>query len=80
MEVDHVNVQDVSREECRKRRLCFRCKRAGHRMSDCRVKLPHRKNERLHKSNTRSINAVQINQPTVADVQGGEPLSFRNYS
>ncbi|KAI9909672.1 hypothetical protein PsorP6_014664 [Peronosclerospora sorghi] len=38
MEIDNVHMRQPSREDCRRKNLCFRCKKPGHPMNDCHVK------------------------------------------
>ncbi|KAI9913736.1 hypothetical protein PsorP6_005916 [Peronosclerospora sorghi] len=38
MEIDNVHMRQPSREDCRRKNLCFRSKKLGNRMNDCHVK------------------------------------------
>ncbi|OWZ07788.1 Retroelement [Phytophthora megakarya] len=77
MEVDNVNFRQISREDCRKRNLCFRCKRPGHRMNDCIMKSSYPMPNRYGRQSSNSVQVLETSRTNTSSV---EPLSFRNYS
>jgi hypothetical protein len=82
MEIGNVNIRNsstLSRDECRRRNLCFRCKRPGHRMNECRSRIPPQRNHHSSRSRNRTINAVEVRTPTLSDTAPAETVTFRSY-
>jgi len=73
--MDISNVQ-LSREECMKKRLCFYCKKPGHRMSECRKRAADSKKTSVQVNNTSiqdqdsdddMVETIMINHATMND-------------
>ncbi|KAI9918145.1 hypothetical protein PsorP6_012806 [Peronosclerospora sorghi] len=77
MEFDNVHMLQPSREDCRRKNMCFRCKKPGHRMNDCHVKsFRGRRNDGPH----RVVNSVQIRTPSLDESKNDESMSFCSYT
>ncbi|KAI9908397.1 hypothetical protein PsorP6_004330 [Peronosclerospora sorghi] len=77
MEIDNVHMRQPSREDCRRKNLCFRCKKPGHRMNDFHVK-----SSRVRRKDgpRRVVNSVRIRTPSLHESKMDESMSFRSYT
>ncbi|KAI9917091.1 hypothetical protein PsorP6_018061 [Peronosclerospora sorghi] len=77
MEIDNVHMRQPSREDCRRKNFCFRCKKPGHRINDCHVKSFRGR----RKDGPRCVvNSVQIRTPSLDESKMDESMSFRSYT
>ncbi|KAI9911666.1 hypothetical protein PsorP6_008828 [Peronosclerospora sorghi] len=77
MEVDNVHMRHPSREGCRGKNLCFRCKNPGHRMNDCHVKIFRGR----RKDDPRPVvHSVQIRKPSLVASKNDELMYSRSYT
>ncbi|KAI9909302.1 hypothetical protein PsorP6_014893 [Peronosclerospora sorghi] len=77
MQTDNVHMRQPSREDCRRKNLCFRCKKPGHRMNDCHVK-----SSRCRRKDgpRRVVNSVRIRTSSLDESKMDESMSFRSYT
>ncbi|KAI9920015.1 hypothetical protein PsorP6_015880 [Peronosclerospora sorghi] len=65
------------RLNCRRKNLCFRCKKLGHRMNYCHVKSSR---GRRKDGPRRVVNSVRIRTPSLDESKMDESMSLRNYT
>ncbi|KAI9923018.1 hypothetical protein PsorP6_000373 [Peronosclerospora sorghi] len=77
MEIDNVHMPQQSREDYRRKNLCFRFKKPGHRMNDCHVKSSR---GRRKDGPRRVVNSVRIRTPSLKESKMDESMFFRSYT
>ncbi|KAI9906168.1 hypothetical protein PsorP6_014234 [Peronosclerospora sorghi] len=77
MEIDNVHMRQPSREDCRRKNFCFRCKKSSHRMNDWHVKSFR---GRRKDGPRRVVHSVQIRTLSLNASKNYPSISFRGYT